>query len=243
MLLLMPVHNGGLFMETLLFSNVVGDISIKNSNLHFNHFMESYLNNKITNDDSLLFIQAPGLEGDQYYYSNMIDCFKNTGIDFKNKLFVDEKTDSKEVEDFINLDNIIIFLMGGNPYTQMDIIKKHKLESFIRNYKGLVIGFCAGAINLSKYSIITTDEDFLETDSYDGLGRVSLIIEPHYNEKNDQKRNNELANFSKKYNQEILAIPDTSMVLVEQDNVSLYGLVYHIFVRDDKLCIEESYNG
>lgn len=49
--------------------------------------------------------------------------------------------------------------MGGNPITQKEFIDKLDLNELIREHQDLVIGFCAGAINLSKYSIITSDDD------------------------------------------------------------------------------------
>ena len=36
---------------------------------------------------------------------------------------------------------------------QLALIKKYDLIEDLKNYEGLVIGFCAGAINLSKHSI------------------------------------------------------------------------------------------
>lgn len=59
--------------------------------------------------------------------------------------------------------------MGGNPIVQYNEIKRLDLNNLIQNFDCLVIGFCAGAINLSKIAIITSDEDFLQPSSYEEI--------------------------------------------------------------------------
>ena len=92
----------------------------------------------------------------------------------------------------------------------------------------MVIGFCAGAINLSKYSIITSDDDFDKPNSYDGIAREDICIEPHYNDANDGTRNNELNVFSKRYNTKIYCIPDESIIYFENGIRFEKGKIYYI---------------
>lgn len=218
--------------KTLLFSNIVGDVTANhNVDLRFYNHMSDNLLKNIEDNYKLVFINAPGLGGEENYLKNIIKCFNNIGIEFAE--IFDLEFDSKldELEDFIDDENkIVYFLMGGNPLTQIDIINKFNLNERIRNHNGLVIGFCAGAINLSKYSIITTDDDFDEIQSYKGIERVNIIVEPHYNVIDNQNRNEELKNFAIKYNQKIYAIPDDSFIVVEEDNIIEYGNIYYIEV-------------
>ena len=216
--------------ETLLFSNVVGDIFWQNnSNLRFNKHMEEYLKTNIDSTYNLVFVNAPGLGGEENYLDNIVTCFQNIGIKFNDILDVKVSSEYDKIKDYIaNHDRIIYFLMGGNPITQMQIIDKFKLREEIKKHDGLVIGFCAGALNLSKYAIITTDEDFKEAGmSYLGVGRVPLIIESHYNSTTDEKRNSELYDFAKKYNERIYAIPDSSMIIVKNNEIIEYGKIYY----------------
>ena len=215
--------------KTLFFSNIVGNIMIDEENGRFNDFMTEYLKKNINNEYSMIFINAPGIGGEEYYLKNMMRCFERAGIELKAVLDVEPNTTREEVDDFINAnEKIFFFLMGGNPYSQMETIERLDLKETIKGFNGLVIGFCAGTINLSKYSIITSDEDFKNPDTYLGIGREDICIEPHYNDTNDTKRNEELINFSKEYNTEIYCIPDESIIYFENGKKFEKGTIYKI---------------
>ena len=200
-----------------------------NDDVRFNDYMSNYLKQNIDNNYSLVVIDAPGLGGEDNYLPNIIKCFKKIGIIFKNIMHVDEDTFRSDVDYFLsNNSNILFFLMGGNPYSQLEIIKELNMVDEIKNHEGLVIGFCAGAINLSKYSIITSDEDFDKPDSYYGINREDICIEPHYNDPNDTNRNNELKEFSLKYNTKIYCIPDESIICYEDGEKIEQGKIYTI---------------
>ncbi len=215
--------------KTLLFSNIVGNVLKDDKNARFNNYMEEYLIKNINSDYSMIFIEAPGLGGEENYLPNIIRCFNKIGIKFNSIMYIDEKTLKSDLDDFYNHNNkIVIFLMGGNPYTQMDFIKKLDMIETIKNHKDLVIGFCAGAINLSKYSIVTSDEDFEKPDSYYGIGREDICVEPHYNDKNDITRNNELQSFKNDYKTNIYCIPDESIIYFENGKKYEKGEIYII---------------
>lgn len=215
--------------KTLFFSNVVGNIMIDDNNIRFNDNMEEYIKNNIDNNYSMIFIDAPGLGGEGNYLKNIMRSFNKLGIRFINTLHIDEKTTKEELNHFINNNKkTLYFLMGGSPYSQIKIIDHLDLREPIKKQEDLVIGFCAGAINLSKYSIITTDEDFTKPDSYLGIGRENICIEPHYNNKNDSIRNNELKDFSRKYQEIIYCIPDESIIYFENGEKQEMGTIYTI---------------
>ena len=111
----------------------------------------------------------------------------------------------------------------------LSVIKNYNLLEELKNYNGLVIGFCAGAINLSKHSIITTDEDFKTPISYTGIGRVDISVEPHFHLDDSEFTKNrlkEINNFCKTLKTEIYAIPDKSAIDVLGDSVGFYGEIY-----------------
>lgn len=225
--------------KTLLFSNTVGDVMQNDANIRFNASMEEYLVENIASNSKLIFIDAPGLGGENNYLPNILKCFTKIGIKFADVIRLDYDTTKDAANAASKLDDEkTYFLMGGNPLTQMEIIEKLNLIDAIRKYDGLVIGFCAGAINLSKYSIITSDEDFNKPQSYNGINRVPIIVEPHYNNNNDEERNAEIKEFAKKYNETIYAIPDESIIIMEDDDLKEVGTIYHfqpVSLQTDKL--------
>lgn len=215
--------------KTLFFSNIVGNIMIDEENGRFNDFMTEYLKKNINNEYSMIFINAPGIGGEEYYLKNMMRCFEKAGIKLKAVLDVEPNTTREELDDFINAnEKIFFFLMGGNPYSQMETIERLDLKETIKGFNGLVIGFCAGTINLSKYSIITSDEDFKNPDTYLGIGREDICIEPHYTSADNDKRNGEILDFSKKYNTKIYCVPDESIIYFENGKKTEQGKIYYI---------------
>ena len=215
--------------KTLFFSNIIGDIRIDEVDSRFNDYMTEYLKENINNEYSMIFINAPGIGGEEYYLKNMMRCFEKAGIRLKAVLDVEPDTTKKDVDDFIkDNEKIFFFLMGGNPYSQMEMIEKLDLKDTLKDFNGLVIGFCAGSINLSKYSIISSDADFKTPDSYLGIGREDICIEPHYNSEDDSKRNGELESFSKKHNTKIYCVPDESIIYFENGKKTELGKIYYI---------------
>lgn len=88
--------------------------------------------------------------------------------------------------------------------------------------------FCAGAINLSRYSIITTDSDFLEKSSYVGIGRVDVSVEPCFHLDNSdftKNRIDELKGFAKQYGTKIYAMSDDAFINCVGDGVELNGSI------------------
>jgi peptidase E len=215
--------------KTLFFSNIIGNVMIDDEDARFNDYMSEYLIKNIDSTYSLFFIEAPGLGGEEKYLPNILRCFNKIGIKFNSVIHIDEETLKSDIDSFYN-DNskIVYFLMGGNPYSQLEIIDNLNLRENLKNHDDLVIGFCAGAINLSKYSIITSDDDFDKPDSYYGIEREDICIEPHYNDINNEIRNKELKEFAKKYNTKIYCIPDESIIYFEDGTKNEKGRIYTI---------------
>lgn len=79
------------------------------------------------------------------------------------------------------LNSSILMLTGGAPDLMMKRIKEKKLKKLIKNYKGIMIGYSAGAmIQLDSYHI-SPDEDYPKFLYQTGLGCLSgFAIEPHF---------------------------------------------------------------
>lgn len=213
--------------ETILFSNVIGDTTSLDEDCAFNPNTTCLLRNSINDNQNLVFINAPGTKNDNLYFDKILKCFNKIGITFKNTIEISDLSKIDELSKFPQ--NRVYFLMGGNPLTQLSLIKKYNLIEELKTYNGLVIGFCAGAINLCKHSIITTDEDFDEAIYYNGINRVDITVEPHFyldDSEFTKNRIKELNEFSKILNTEIYAIPEKSAIDVLGDTVGFYGEIY-----------------
>lgn len=150
---------------------------------------------------------------------NKIKCFKQIGINFKKKYTIDEETNKKDALKYIKESNII-FLLGGAPHIQMQIINKNELQQELRKVP-LIIGVSAGAMNQTKRVIYIDEFEENKLYDYEGLNYFETSIYPHYSE--DLIK--EIKEVSQK--QPIIAIPDGSFIRIENDKVEYIGKKYY----------------
>lgn len=72
---------------------------------------------------------------------------------------------------------------------------------------------------MSKNAICTKDEDFDESNVYNGMGLVGFSIEPHFDYNNTEVLD-DLKMFSK--DTDIFALEDDAYIIVEDDTVNFY---------------------
>lgn len=79
------------------------------------------------------------------------------------------------------MNSSVLLLTGGAPDLMMKRIKEKKLKKVIKNYKGVMIGYSAGAmIQLDAYHI-SPDEDYPKFSYQTGLGCLSgFDVEVHF---------------------------------------------------------------
>lgn len=225
-------------MKTILFSNVVGDVFDQKGKVAFLPKLEEIVLSWGLEKAEIVYVDAP-MDGydNLVVFENIKKCFSRF-LDFDKMIFVGKESGSVQIKDE---NNCIFFLTGGNPLTQKEIIKQHNLEEKIRKAK-FCIGFCAGAINLSKHGIITSDDDFETPFVYDALARVDISIEPHFNHKKQQieqpkefeRRLEELKGFVKKIGEPIYAVPDASLIYVEDGKVFEFGEIVKFAVGGER---------
>lgn len=218
-------------MKTLAFSNIINDILSPNS-IYECAFTKSQARviKKNVNEigANLVFINAEGLANDGNYFETILSCFSKLGINFNRSIELNLKTNKNILSGF-SQNNRVYFLMGGDPFNQMKVIEKYNLCETLKTTNDFVIGFCAGAINLSKFSIITSDDDFKTPAFYKGIGRIALNIEPHFKMDNTvftKNRLKEIDAFCKKLKIEITALCDKSCMFIDGDDIKVYGKVY-----------------
>lgn len=103
----------------------------------------------------------------------------------------------------------------------MENIKKYNLKKEIKNYKGIIIGVSAGAMNQAQKVRYLNEDNKLV--SYDGLGLVDLLIYPHLNI-NSLENLIEILKISK-YGK-IYSLPNESFVRIEENEIMFEGVFY-----------------
>lgn len=142
--------------------------------------------------------------------------FKNIGINFEKNIVLDNSYSAKEIEKIIN-QNELFFLYGGDPYKQIKFIEKYNITEMIKNK--VIIGLSAGSINMCKNAICTKDEDFKESNIYQGMGLVDFSIEPHFDCNNTEVLE-DLKKFSKIT--DIYALEDDAYIIIENEKINFY---------------------
>ena len=93
-----------------------------------------------------------------------------------------------------------VMLMGGDPFKQKEMCVKLGLLDELKKYDGVMLGFSAGAMLMSKYIIITPcSEKYPVFHIEEGLNLDELSIYPHNNTSSEEYPD-ELAAGDEKYN-------------------------------------------
>ena len=119
--------------------------------------------------------------GQGIWYRSNQDVFYRYGIREEQIVWVNYFRDTIDEMKMKILNSSILLLTGGAPDLMMKRIKEKRLKKIIKNYKGVMIGYSAGAmIQLDSYHI-SQDEDYPEFSYQTGLGCLSgFDIEPHF---------------------------------------------------------------
>ena len=182
---------------------------------------EKYILKDVKNNSNITFVSALKNEPEHLKESieNKLNNFKNIKIAFNNIYVIDENTNMKEAKEYINKADIV-FLLGGCPYIQMEIINKNEIKELIKQ-KELIIGVSAGAMNQTKRVIYIDKFEENKLYDYEGLNYFETSIYPHYS----QDLIEEIKEVSQK--QPIIAIPDGSFIRIENDKVEYIGKKYY----------------
>ena len=196
--------------------------SCVNTDIGFTPKQSLYLNKDIKKKSEIVFITS---KFDNYAENDILvkktlNCFKNIGINFKKHYIIDNRINRKELNKILE-NSEVIYLIGGNPKIQMENIKKYNLKKEIKNYKGIIIGVSAGAMNQAQKVRYLNEDNKLV--SYDGLGLVDLLIYPHLNI-NSLENLIEILKISK-YGK-IYSLPNESFVRIEENEIMFEGVFY-----------------
>ena len=107
--------------------------------------------------------------------------FKNVGIEFDEVNLITPNLTSAEAKKMITKASFIM-LMGGDPFKQKEMCEQLGILEELKSFTGIMMGFSAGAMLMSKYIIITPcSEEYPDFHIEDGLNFDELSIYPHNN--------------------------------------------------------------
>lgn len=177
----------------------------------FNEQQIKYLSKDLKTCKSILFV--PGdYDKEKYiiYKDKIINWLKSIEVSFSECYLTGLDDELKSYD--------VIFLMGGNPDNQIEIINNINLKSIINN-ASVVIGVSAGAINLSEEAIYYNDYSN-KIEMYDGIGLTNINVYPHFDINNIEFLK-EVKMVSKI--KSLIALPNDSFIRINNKSIELVG--------------------
>lgn len=167
----------------------------------FGHGLGEMLKTELKNMKSIVYI--PGgtdkIEKTKTkYIPNFTNCFKKVGIEFETVNLITPDLSSDVAKQMIQNASFIM-LMGGDPFKQKELCENLNIMGELKNYKGIMLGFSAGAMLMSKYIIVTPcSKEYPDFHIESGLNLDGISIYPH-NNTSDTEYPDELVSGDEKY--------------------------------------------
>lgn len=196
---------------------------------YFNDEVSNIIKRMVKNPINMVVIPADPnnfVKNDKQFYGNdsVIGVFKTFKKIFPNLniVLLDNRVSQTNGIKYLEKSNII-YLLGGNPFIQLEYLQKTKYSDIIQHTSALVMGVSAGAMNLAVNSYYSKDEDYPESIIYKGLGLTNITIDPHF-DINNLEQVNEIKDNSK--NIKIIGLPNDSAIVISDNNIEFIGKVY-----------------
>lgn len=135
------------------------------------------LGKELDHRESLVFVSAwpEDHERNDSDSAGMYRMFLEYGLSFSQFNVIDSRTGTSQAVGLIQ-EASCIFLMGGHPGLQFQLMRNTGVDVAIRNSASVVLGVSAGAINMAKRSLDTKESPV----PYDGLGLADITVKPHF---------------------------------------------------------------
>ena len=125
----------------------------------------------------------------EIYIPAFINHFKNVGIEFETSTIITPNMSPEEAQKAVK-EASFIMLMGGDPFKQKEMCDKLGLLEELKKYDGVMLGFSAGAMLMSKYIIVTPcSEEYPDFHIEEGLDLDGISIYPHNNTNEEEYPN------------------------------------------------------
>lgn len=150
----------------------------------FGHGLGSMFLSELKNTNSIVYVPCGADRVQKVREKNVpafTEHFKNVGIQFEKSIIITPEMSVEEAQNSVR-EASFIMLMGGNPYKQKEMCEKLGLLEELKKYNGVMLGFSAGAMLMSKHIIIIPcSEKYPEFRIEDGLNLDGISIYPHNN--------------------------------------------------------------
>ena len=201
-----------------------------------NHFLD-LLRHSLPQTPRCLFIcsNPDDHRGTCEFGSHMLIAFSEAGIAFESYNVLDG-SNARDAARLIN-DSDFIILAGGHVPTQNAFFHKIKLDTLLKNYKGVIMGVSAGSMNCAATVYVQPEEPGETIDpNYrrfaPGLGLTNANVCPHYQKVKDAildgKRLFEDVTYADSKGRTFFALPDGSFILNKDGKEYLFGEAYRI---------------
>lgn len=146
-------------------------------NFRFPPQVATRLGEALTRRDSLIFVSAwpEDHARNDRESAGMHGMFEQCGIPFDHHEVIDTRMEASRAKDLIQ-EASCVFLMGGYPRLQLELIREKGLVDAIRGTDAALLGVSAGAINMAKRSLDTKESPV----PYSGLGLADITVKPHF---------------------------------------------------------------
>ena len=173
--------------------------------------------------DSLVFISAWPDEHTRNLEdaAGMHAMFAEYDMPFANVAVIDKTTSTADAQHLIQHADCL-FLMGGNPTLQRQLIDEKGIAEAIRQYRAVLLGVSAGSINRAVRAL-----DIWESPvPYAGLGVVDITIKSHITLDCDLLPR--LQQVSREHALPICAMEDNSAIFIQDGQITHLGQIRYI---------------
>ena len=189
---------------------------------HFPQAVAGRLAEGLDRNGALVFVSAwpEDHERNEQDSAGMYQMFLEYGLSFANYDVIDSGTEASRAVELIQ-EGSCLFLMGGHPGKQRQLIRELGLERAIRDSSAAVLGVSAGAINMAARSLDTKESPV----PYEGLGLADITVKPHFSQEDGQ-----VLSLLREISGElpICAMEDESAIFVSGNRVSHVGRIHWV---------------
>ncbi len=193
-----------------------------------------YLENDIKCLDKIVFLPSDFGNKEKIEINSraLMDKFNKSGLSFKSIVVLNEHMPKEEMHNHIQKCDLV-FLMGGNPTTQLEIISTFSLAEAFRQTGAVLMGMSAGAMCMSKYSmLLPVNEKYPNMEIKKGMNLSEISIYPHYNSNGEvpevltvdteQTKKSDLLYASNNYGS-VYLLSDNTEIREENGNLNFIG--------------------